>query len=139
MPSPLTQPRCACRTVHPTSRYLLAPALSLLASLYAATQATQNFLYRQGLLWQTSLPSPVVSIGNLTNGGTGKTPFVEYLARSYLESHKCEGGVIILCAAGRAGRAGRRERPQDAWRPLPAPPLVSHQLHGSQGGGRKAD
>lgn len=68
-----------------SSRYLLAPALSMLASFYAAADSTRRFLYRHGVLWPTPLPSPVISIGNLTDGGTGKTPFVEYMARSYLQ------------------------------------------------------
>ncbi|GAB4818227.1 hypothetical protein N2152v2_005273 [Parachlorella kessleri] len=62
--------------------------LTVLSQLYALGNSTRNFLYRHGLLWPTPLPSPVISIGNLTNGGTGKTPFVEYLARSYLQGHR---------------------------------------------------
>jgi tetraacyldisaccharide 4'-kinase len=55
--------------------------------------ALRNVLYARG--WKSSqrLPVPVVSVGNLTVGGTGKTPCVEYVARYYREQERC---VAIL-------------------------------------------
>jgi tetraacyldisaccharide 4'-kinase len=49
--------------------------------VYAALHGGRRLLYAAGILRAVRLPCPVVSVGNITCGGTGKTPFVEYLAR----------------------------------------------------------
>ena len=40
-----------------------------------------NFFYKIGILRQTHLDLPVISVGNITWGGVGKTPMVMMLAR----------------------------------------------------------
>eukprot|EP00887_Chlorella_sp_A99_P003699 scaffold7.g3699.t1 len=87
------------KSLPPSSRYLLAPALRLLAAAYAAGSGTRRWLYRHGILSPALLPAPVVSIGNLTHGGTGKTPFVEFLARHYATQHRLSS-MILQCGGG---------------------------------------
>jgi len=53
-------------------RRLLLP----LTPLYAAALAVKNALYSAGLLRPKKLVWPVISVGNLSTGGAGKTPFV---------------------------------------------------------------
>jgi hypothetical protein len=84
------------RSLPASSRFLLAPALRAAAAGYAAAGATRKWLYRQGLLRPTGLPCPVLSIGNLTAGGTGKTPFVEYLARHYMRVQRLPAMVLQM-------------------------------------------
>ena len=64
----------------PTSG-VLSGLLSLAAWGYGLGVRTFRWLYESKVLPRKRLPYPVISVGNLTWGGTGKTPFVEYLAR----------------------------------------------------------
>ncbi|MEW6594924.1 MAG: tetraacyldisaccharide 4'-kinase [Thermodesulfobacteriota bacterium] len=57
----------------------------LFSPLYGLAMRLRAWMYRHGvLLKQEKLPLPVVSIGNLTLGGTGKTPLVMYVTRQLL-------------------------------------------------------
>ncbi len=60
---------------------LLWFALMPLSKLYGVVVQTRNFFYAHGILRSMRLPRPVVSVGNLTVGGTGKTPTCLWLAR----------------------------------------------------------
>ncbi|MBI1345990.1 tetraacyldisaccharide 4'-kinase [bacterium] len=51
---------------------------------YAAAIALRNAGYDRGWLPATKLPVPVISIGNITTGGTGKTPVVAWFVRELL-------------------------------------------------------
>ncbi len=52
-----------------------------LAPFYSAAMRLREAWYRRGTLKSYRLDAPVISVGNLTLGGTGKTPMVQYLAR----------------------------------------------------------
>ena len=55
-------------------------ALAPLGLLYGAVTRARAGLYRAGFLKPERVAAPVVSVGNLTAGGTGKTPLVEWVA-----------------------------------------------------------
>ena len=50
--------------------------MSLLSSIYGVGVRTRNALYDRGTLPEHRLQGPVISVGNLSVGGSGKTPFV---------------------------------------------------------------
>ncbi len=55
--------------------------ISPLSALYEKAVSLRAGLYASGRFASRPLPRPSISVGNLTFGGTGKTPFVEFLAR----------------------------------------------------------
>ncbi len=61
-------------------KILLAP----FTLLYALGIGIRDLLYKSGFFKSISYNFPVVSVGNLSVGGTGKTPHVEYLVRELL-------------------------------------------------------
>ena len=49
--------------------------------LYGAAIKLRNILFEMGVLKTRAFQIPIISVGNITVGGTGKTPHVEYLVR----------------------------------------------------------
>ncbi len=63
----------------------LAPMLCVPGLLYESLVRARNGLYNAGLLPRRYLPGPVLSVGNITLGGTGKTPLVLYIAQVLIQ------------------------------------------------------
>jgi len=68
-------------------RYVLFP----LAMLYWGILFWRNIFYTFGFFISRKLPAKVISIGNITAGGTGKTPAVIYLAKLLLKNKRTVG------------------------------------------------
>lgn len=72
-------------------------SLATLASwVYGLAAGGHRRLYDQGWLQSRRLPAPVLSIGNLTVGGTGKTPLTACLARRFQAS----GRQVVILSRG---------------------------------------
>src|SRR5260370_20938691 len=87
--------------VSPLLRTLLWP----LSVLYGAAVRVRAWLYAQGWLKQKRLKGAVISVGNLTVGGTGKTPMVIWLAERVL----AEGKRVAILSRGYRGADGTSE------------------------------
>lgn len=62
------------------SEFRIYNILRPLGWLYGLITGIRNFLYNKGILKSAKFPIPIISIGNITVGGTGKTPHAEYTA-----------------------------------------------------------
>ncbi|GAB6064543.1 tetraacyldisaccharide 4'-kinase [Deferrisoma palaeochoriense] len=119
------------------SKLLLAP-LAVAGWFYAQVQAARRWGYRRGVLPSADPGVPVVSVGNVAVGGTGKTPCVEWVCRWFLErgirpavlSRGYGGeaaGPVTVVSDGRGRVAGWREagdEPVLLARRLPGVPVV---------------
>lgn len=84
-----------------TSGLILAP----LGSLYSAVMRARRALYKRGALRVHKIDASVISVGNITTGGTGKTPLVEWVARAVAR----EGRRVCILTRG-YGRADAGKR-----------------------------
>ena len=65
-----------------TADKILTYALTPVSWLYGAGVWVRNKLFESGILTERKFQIPIVGVGNITVGGTGKTPHVEYLVES---------------------------------------------------------
>jgi tetraacyldisaccharide 4'-kinase len=80
---------------------ILAP----LGALYSVVIRARHALYKRGALRVHKISAPVISVGNITTGGTGKTPLVEWVARAVAK----EGHRVCVLTRG-YGRADTSQR-----------------------------
>lgn len=114
--------------------------MNLLNGLYRAAMQTRNTLYDRGVLRARRLRGPVVSVGNLSTGGAGKTPFVillgsllakrgiafDVLSRGYgRQTH----GVALVDPAGSPQEFG--DEPLLIARRLRVPVIVGESRYGA--------
>ena len=75
--------------------------LRAIAALYGVVVGLRSAAYSSGLLRRTRLPVPVVVIGNINAGGTGKTP----LALAVIEALRARGYRPGVISRGHGGSA----------------------------------
>ena len=93
--------------------YTRSPWLILLtpvAFIYCLIVRLRRLLYRIGILQSHNLPVPVIVVGNLAVGGTGKTPLVAWLAE-LLKQSGYSPGIIARGYLGRARHWPQQVRP----------------------------
>jgi tetraacyldisaccharide 4'-kinase len=61
--------------------WILRVVLLPLSLVYGGIMSIRNLLFDQGILKARRFDLPVISVGNLSTGGTGKSPTIEYLVR----------------------------------------------------------
>jgi len=84
--------------VSPRLRWVLLP----LSWIYREIVRVRVWMYAKGILKQRRVNTPVISVGNLTVGGTGKTPMVIWLAERLL----AQGNRVGILTRGYKGREG---------------------------------
>ncbi len=85
---------------------LLRGGLRLLSLPYGLAMRLRNRLYDCGWKRSHRATVPVVSVGNLTVGGTGKTPCVEYVARYYREQQDL---LVAILSRGYGAAEGQND------------------------------
>lgn len=103
-------------------RGALACALWPLSLLFRALSSLRALLFRAGVLKSTRLPVPVIVVGNIFIGGTGKTPLTIWLAEA-LRDAGFQPGIISRGHGGSDG-AARAVGPDSSAREVGDEPLL---------------
>jgi tetraacyldisaccharide 4'-kinase len=80
---------------------LVSVLLFPLSLVYCSLAQLRRVLYRLGVLRHTRLPVPVIVVGNITVGGTGKTPLVIWLA-DFLRQGGYRPGIVTRGYRGKS-------------------------------------
>ena len=77
------------------------PFLSMASKVYGGAVKLRRIFYKKAVLKSKRLPCPIISIGNITVGGTGKTPMTIYVAQVV----KQLGYKVAIISRGYKGKA----------------------------------
>ena len=103
-------------------------AMTFLAAIYGAAVGARNGLYERGLLRSRRLQGPVISVGNLSAGGSGKTPLVILLGE--LLQARAIGFDVLSRGYGRKTRGVRLVDPGGLPQEFGDEPLlIARRLH----------
>lgn len=91
-------------------RSVLSQLLRPLSWMFLTLACSRRFLYKSGILKQIRMPIPVIVVGNITVGGTGKTPLVIWIA-NYLKQSGYKPGIISRGYGGKANKWPQQVRP----------------------------
>jgi tetraacyldisaccharide 4'-kinase len=89
------------------ARLALLPA----SGLWGAGMAVRRLAYRRGWLPTYDLPLPSVAVGNLTVGGSGKTPIATWIARHYA-ARGLKPGILLRGYGGDEALVHRHDVPE---------------------------
>ena len=107
---------------------LLRILLSPFSWIYYAVSQLRNRMYDRGLKPSVQFEVPVISVGNLSVGGTGKTPMIEYLVRLLQAEHKV---ASLSRGYGRKSRGFRIAEPKDNAQTLGDEPFQLYKKYGT--------
>ncbi len=111
---------------------LLRGALAVAEPFYGLAVALRNYMYDRGMRPSHRLPVPVISVGNITAGGTGKTPVVQWLARHLRDASR---NPAVLMRGYHRSRQGISDEQEVLRAGLPG--LVIHANPDRVAGGRE--
>ncbi|MEM6363679.1 MAG: tetraacyldisaccharide 4'-kinase [Planctomycetota bacterium] len=89
---------------------------------YAAAARLRRWQFDSGRRSTTRVEVPVISVGNLTTGGTGKTPIVRYVCQRLRE----RGHRVAILSRGYGAVAGYNDEAMELMQHLPDVPIVQH-------------
>lgn len=105
------------------------PLLRPLAWLYRQVMAVRNHMFDTGLLKTSTFGLPVISVGNISVGGTGKTPMCGYLLQLLYAHHRSP--ALLSRGYGRKTKGFLRVTPQSTAAQVGDEPLELYKLYQS--------